>query len=270
MSPRLVAITGFRLTTNQPYRLARFYAEGIGFAIVGRTPIPAEEMTLLGLAGGGIRLALRLGGQTLDLDCFDRPGEPYPAGTTAADGIFQHLAVVASDAAAAHTRACAHGATAISTDGPVTLPAAAGGVTAVKLRDPEGHPLEFLQFPTGANPRWHGEGMLGIDHSAISVADTRASRRFYESLGLMVRRPTFNHGPTQAALDGLPEVQVDVVPLMPTQDTPHLELLGYLTPVGRRAARRAVSDVAATRIVWQADRNALLYDPDGHLHLLRR
>jgi hypothetical protein len=108
MSPRLVAITGFRLTTNQPYRLARFYAEGIGFAIVGRTPIPAEEMTLLGLAGGGIRLALRLGGQTLDLDCFDWPGEPYPAGTTAAHGIFQHLAVVASDAVAAHTRACAH------------------------------------------------------------------------------------------------------------------------------------------------------------------
>ncbi len=270
MSPRLIAITGFRLTTNQPDRLARFYAEGIGFATIGRAPIPAEEMTLLGLAGGGIRLALQLGSQKLDLDCFDRPSEPYPAGTTAADGIFQHLAIVTSDAAAAQARARAHGATAISTGGPVTLPATAGGVTAVKLRDPEGHPLEFLQFPTGANPRWRGEGMLGIDHSAISVADAHASRRFYAALGLAVRRPTLNHGPTQAALDGLPEVQVEVAPMMPTQDTPHLELLGYLTPMGRRAARRAVSDVAATRIVWQADRDALLSDPDGHLHLLRR
>jgi hypothetical protein len=53
---------------------------------------------------------------------------------------------------------------------------------------------------------------------------------------------------------------------VPAQDTPHLELFGYLTPVGRRA----VSDVAATRIVWQADRDALLCGPDGHLHLLRR
>jgi hypothetical protein len=28
------------------------------------------------------------------------------------------------------------------------------------------------------------------------------------------------------------------------------------------------NDVAATRIVWRSDRDALLRDPDGHLHLL--
>ena len=74
--------------------------------------------------------------------------------------------------------------TPISRGGPVTLPKSAGGVTAVKFRDPEGHPLEFLQFPPGANPDWKGAGVMGIDHSAISVSDVAASRRFYARHGL--------------------------------------------------------------------------------------
>jgi hypothetical protein len=71
------------------------------------------------------------------------------------------------------------------------------------------------------------------------------------------------------ALDGLPEVEVDVVPMMPRQRTPHLELLAYRKPVGRTADRPQANDVAATRTVWAADRDALVRDPDGHLHLLR-
>ncbi len=54
------------------------------------------------------------------------------------------------------------------------------------------------------------------------------------------------------ALDGLPRVEVDVVPMLPHQDTPHLELLGYRKPTGRVAGRLEPNDVAATRIVWAA------------------
>lgn len=167
-------------------------------------------------------------------------------------------------------RARAHGATPISSEGPVTLPASAGGVTAAKLRDPEGHPLEFLQFPSAAGSSGHTECVLGIDHSAISVADADMSRRFYEVLGLRADRPTLNDGPTQAALDGVPDARVDVVPMSPESGTSHLELLGYRNPIGRPASRWSANDVAATRIVWRSDRDALLRDPDGHLQLLMR
>ncbi len=268
VSAELVAISAFRLTTAEPERLAHFYRE-LGFKVGERVAIPGDEIALLGLACGGTRLHLHLGEQRLDLDEFEAPGRPYPAGATSADLCFQHLALVTDDAAAAWARAEALGALPISTHGAVQLPASAGDVTAVKLRDPEGHPLELLQFPPESGSRWRGAGLLGIDHSAISVSDAGTSRRFYEGLGLSVRGPTLNQGVTQAALDGLSDPIVDVVPMMPRRDTPHLELLAYRTPRGRPAGRLEANDVAATRIVWLADRDALLRDPDGHLHLLR-
>jgi catechol 2,3-dioxygenase-like lactoylglutathione lyase family enzyme len=266
VTARLTAIVAFRLVTSQPQRLVVFYT-GLGFAAGDAEPIPAAEMALLGLHGGGSRRTLRLGDQRVELDCFDNPGRPYPPDVTGADSRFQHLALVTDDAAAAWSRACALGATAISVGGPVTLPAASGGVTAIKFRDPEGHPLELLQFPDGPSA---GSGLLGIDHSAISVTDLDVALAFYEALGLSAQGRTLNRGASQAALDGLVGAEVDVVPLMPLTATPHLELLGYRTPSPRPAERLAPNDVAATRIVWSADRHALLRDPDGHLHLLTR
>lgn len=269
MSAELAAISVFRLTTAEPERLIRFY-EGLGFTANDRERIPEDEIALLGLKGGGTRLPLRLGEQRLDLDTFDNPGRPYPTGATSADLGFQHLALVTDDASAAWARAAALGARPISTKGPITLPASAGGVTAVKFRDPEGHPLELLKFPLTNESRWHGTGVVGIDHSAISVSDVGSSRRFYEELGLSAQHPTLNHGATQEALDGLAGVEVVVVPMRARRATPHLELLAYRKPAGRTAGRLEANDVAATRIVWAADRDILLRDPDGHLHLLRR
>ena len=265
----LQAITAFRLTTAMPDRLARFYA-AIGFTTGERTIIPPEEMALLGLAGGSERLSLQLGRQRVDLDGFSAPGQPYPERSNAADLWFQHLAIVTSDANAAWARAMAAGALPISRSGPTQLPESAGGVTAIKFRDPEGHPLEFLQFPDAAAKGWTGEGVLGVDHSAISVADAEVSRRFYEGLGLKLGAPSLNQGPAQVALDGLDDALVDILPMQPPTQPPHLELLGYRTPKGRPASRMEANDIAATRIVWRADRDALVRDPDGHLHLLRR
>ena len=268
MNGHLTAITAFRLTTAEPERLACFY-KGLGFEAGARERIPDDEIALLGLHRGGTRLPLSLGEQRIDLDTFEDLGRPYPAVATSADLLFQHLALVTDDVAAVWARAVALGAAPISTEGPVTLPASTGGVTALKFRDTEGHPLELLQFPSKAEGCRRGTELLGIDHSAISVSDASTSRRFYQALGLSVQRPTLNHGSTQIALDGLPEVEVHVVPMIPRQATPHLELLAYDKPVGRSAGRLEANDVAATRIVWAADRDALVRDPDGHLHLLR-
>lgn len=263
------AIREFRLVTADPGRLRPFY-EALGFVAGAPQSIAEDEMRLLGIAGAGRRLPLRLGDSRLSLEWFEHPGEPYPADANAADLVFQHLALVTDDAAAAWTRAVAVGAMPISRDGPVDLPPSAGSVTAVKFRDPEGHPLEFLRFPPGINPDWRGTGIVGIDHSAISVSDVAASRRFYEANGLTTGATSLNRGPTQVALDGLDSVRVDVVPMKPRETPPHLELLGYRTPSPRSHHRVAANDVAATRIVWRADRNALVRDPDGHLHQLSR
>lgn len=269
MNAVLSAITAFQLTTTEPERLLCFY-EGLGFTPGERKRIEQREMALLGLAQGGTRRTLHLGEQRLDLDSFDNAGRSYPASATSADLCFQHFALVTDDAAAAWALAAALGALPISTSGPVRLPAGAGGVIAVKFRDPEGHPLELLQFPESGANRYRGSGLLGIDHSAISVANVDASTRFYQALGLSVQRPTLNEGAAQIALDGLPQVTVDVVPMMPPLGTAHLELLGYRQPAGRAAGRLEANDVAATRLVWEADRDALICDCDGHLHLLRQ
>ena len=266
---KLGAIQGFRLVTADPDRLAAFY-RAIGFTPGESIPIADDELRMLDLAGSGRRQPLTLGESRIDLDWFATPGLPYSADANAADLIFQHFALVTDDALAAWRLALDAGASPISRDGPVRLPQSASGVTAVKVRDPDGHPLELLQFPAGANPSWSGNGVMGIDHSAISVSDIAASRRFYAEHGLSEAKASLNHGPTQVALDGLDDARVDVVPINPPTAPPHLELLGYRTPTGRPHAPLAMNDIAATRIVWYAERDALLRDPDGHLHQLNR
>jgi catechol 2,3-dioxygenase-like lactoylglutathione lyase family enzyme len=263
------AIAGFRLATTDPARLVAFY-RALGFGVGAAAPIPAAEMKLLGLVGAGSRIAMSLGRSRVDLESFEHPGHPYPDDTIACDLAFQHLALVTDDAEAARRRAQDAGAMPISQQCPVALPKAAGGVTAVKFRDPEGHPLEFLQFPRSSNPDWKDNGIMGIDHSAISVSDIAASRRFYASHGLNGAGASVNHGPAQDALDALDGVEVDVVPMNPAGKPPHVELLGYRHPVGRAFRTLAANDIAATRIVWRSDSDALIRDPDGHLHQLSR
>ena len=111
---------------------------------------------------------------------------------------------------------------------------------------------------------------MGIDHSAVCVTDVAASERFYATHGLCKGIQSLNHGPTQAALDGLDDVEVDVVPMNPSRHPPHVELLGYRRPPPGERVWPSVNDVAATRIVWRADHAALLRDPDGHLHQFAR
>jgi catechol 2,3-dioxygenase-like lactoylglutathione lyase family enzyme len=174
------------------------------------------------------------------------------------------------------------GWTAITSEGPQHLPARSGGVTAFKFRDPDGHPLELLAFGThNVPPRWRtvagGNPCLGIDHSAISVAESSRSIHFYEGLGLRVSGRNLNEGVEQGRLDGLHEPRVEVTALTPAQPSPHVELLCY------RGVQRGDSfvlrsnDVAATRLVLEAGgpsrsspgaiTQRAMQDPDGH-HLL--
>ncbi len=249
-----------------------FYTGALGFAAA---PVEESDPALARLLGADRVRTVRIarGGQAMELAAFDPPGAAYPLDGRSNDLWFQHCALATADIEAAYRRLQGFAFTAISEAGPQLLPARAGGVTAFKFRDPEGHPLELIQFPDRP-----GAGD-GIDHSAIAVADAGRSIAFYEALGLRAGSHSVNHGAGQDALDGLTGVQVDVVGLMPPMPAPHVELLGYRTPPGRRGPALRPADAAASRLVFTASGvaeqegavalpggvwAALLHDPDGH------
>lgn len=271
---KLGALVRFGLVTADLARIVAFYRDTLGFTMLhGPVPVDPAEMVRLGLTGGGWRAGFTLGDQVLSIDQYEHAGRPYPAGSDAASPWFQHFAIVVDDMAAAYARV--RNAVPISHGGPQRLPPASGAVEAYKFRDPDGHPLELLQFSPGTVPvPWAarrtaaGAIGLGIDHSAISVANADASVAFYASLGLSPGARAVNTGPAQERLDGLATVTVDVVPMMPRRAPPHLELLGYRSLGG--GAGWPANDIVASRLVWRSDQNRLLRDPDGHLHQLDR
>lgn len=265
---RVAQLEAFSLASAQPEALAAFYQAAFGCRIA--TSVPPSP----GVKGS---VALTLGAQRLELLEFDPPGRPYPRSSSACDLSFQHFAIVVRDMGRAFERLCVtSGWSAISSHGPQRLPASSGGVTAFKFRDPEGHPLELLSFAPEHEPDYwraaRGELCLGIDHSAISVADSARSITFYRSLGFEVAARSLNQGPEQAHLDGLLDPRVEVTALTVARATPHLELLCYRQPVPT-AHEVARHDIAATRLVLQTQerlsaRSELRRDPDGHYLLL--
>lgn len=266
---------------------AGFYEAAFGFERIGEID-------------AGRVVTLRLGNQSIELVDIQPRGRRYPDGVSGANFLFQHFAIVVGDMPSAYRHLRTQGGwMAISTDGPQQLPAVSGRVTAFKFRDPEGHPLELLAFPDRSRPgRWQAlsaSPFLGIDHSALSVADTARSIAFYEDLGLAVSHRSLNVGPEQDRLDGMTAVQVEVTAMAsPDSPTPHVEFLCYSGshPVWTRPAP---NDIAATRLVFVVDKSeelkalcgrwlralvaapwklddrclyALLRDPDDHLILL--
>jgi catechol 2,3-dioxygenase-like lactoylglutathione lyase family enzyme len=282
-------------------RAIAFHRDALGFRVDdGNAAAPAWTL-LPGLCDAAPRCArLSLGVQTLVLAEFPNAA-PYPQDGASNDASFQHCAIVVDDMDAACARVMRHGATPITQDGPQTLPPSTGSVTAFKFRDPDGHPLELIAFPPGTgDPAWQSPRTrgptLGIDHSAIGVADVDRSILFHELLGLHVAGRGVNRGIEQQRLDDLADVEVDVVALEGTARTPHLELLGYRHPRGHANAPAGLAAIAADRLVWQAEAVdtllealtdgdftdaiiasgfiggatiALLRDPDGHLLVLR-
>jgi catechol 2,3-dioxygenase-like lactoylglutathione lyase family enzyme len=259
-APRIARIS---LTTADADKLAGFYSAALGFERAGVEQRSGPTFArLMGIDEARARVIdLRLGQQHIELVAFATPGEPYPIDIAGNDTRFQHFAIVVSDMRAAYARLRqSHGWTPITHGEPQSLPARSGGVVAFKFRDPEGHPLELLAFPRRATPpAWRnlsGTGpCLGIDHSALSVADTERSVAFYEKfLGFAVAHRGVNQGAEQERLDGLSGAVVDVTALHHAAAAPpQIELLCYRTPLMRRAAASNSSDIAATRLVIEVD-----------------
>ncbi|MGB6444776.1 MAG: VOC family protein [Xanthobacteraceae bacterium] len=288
------------LICSGPERLAVFYESAFGFARTGEVSIIEPAFAkLLGIAGATARsITLQLGEEEIELLGVHPLGRLYPRSVLGPNSLFQHFAIVASDMRLAYARLSTRGGwKTISTDGPQLLPASSGGVTAYKFRDPEGHPLELIAFPTGTTPaRWQRSSAaecLGIDHSAISITATERSIAFYERLGLARIGGSLNIGPAQEKLDDVAGAVVKVTALAPpTFSTPHVELLCYRGGFDGETALPDTNDIAATSLVMKVENEvalkglcaqspstllsgpvrfergalrAILRDPDGHL-----
>ena len=265
-------ILRIELTVADLPRAERFYVDGLGFAVAHRGEVDAAMAALLS-ADRVTTVELHRGGQTLVLQAFDPTGACYPADAASSDQVFQHFAIPVVDMDASLARLQPAKPLPIS-NGPQHLPAHSGGAIAFKFRDPDGHPLEFIQFPDG-----HDDG---VDHSAIVVTDAERSIAFYRDyLGFDAASSQINSGQEQDRLDGLSGVAVAVVALTLPQPIPHLELLSYQSPPIRTTRRLRPGDVAATRLVLEVDnlpadaiqlsdgrRVLLIHDPDEHALLL--
>ena len=129
----------------------------------------------------------------------------------------------------------------------------AGGIRAFYFRDPEGHFLELIWFPKGkGDARWQQPGdrlFLGIDHTAIAVADTEASLGFWrDRLGLKVAGGAENWGTEQEHLNAVFGARLRITALRAARG-PGVELLEYLTP---RDGRPRPPDARANDLLhWQ-------------------
>lgn len=278
------AVLSVGFTVSDLDRSVAFFTDVLTFEKVDeQRRSNAAFAKLHGLDSAVARIAtLRLGDETIELTQYESPpGRTFPKDTRSNDRWFQHIAIIVSDMDRAYARLSEHNVQAASRGGPQRLPdwnKNAAGIRAFYFRDPDGHFLEILSFPSGkGDPKWHAKTdrlFLGIDHTAIVVADTEASMRFYRDLlGMQVVGGSENHGPEQEALNNVAGARLRITTLRASSG-PAIELLEYLHPRDGRAypADARASDLLHWETTLAASDNAALAAkllPETHVPVLQ-
>jgi catechol 2,3-dioxygenase-like lactoylglutathione lyase family enzyme len=258
-------------------RAVDFYTRVLGFRVVSDQEATGSDYEhLLGVFGTRLRVVrLRLGEEAIELLQFVAPrGRSLPDDLHSNDRAFQHIAIIVSDMDKAYAWLRQNRVEHAST-GPQVLPAwnrNAGGIAAFYFRDPDGNFLEILQFPPGKGAaRWQSRDalFLGVDHTAIVVADTAASLHHYRDLlGLQVAGESDNYGTEQEHLNNVFGAHLRITALRAARG-PGVELLEYLAP---RTGRPIPPDSQANdRWYWQINfvttRPEALYDRSSDEHV---
>ena len=242
------------MTVSDMDRSIAFFMNVLTFETVSDIEVAGTEYDRLqGVFGTRMRIVrMRLGGEQIELTEYLAPrGRPIAVDSRSNDHWFQHVAIIVSDMDAAYTRLRQHKVEHASPE-PQRLPdwnVAAGGIKAFYFKDPDGHPLEILQFPAGkGDAKWHGSFgrlFLGIDHTAIVVSDTDTSLAFYRDLlGLRVAGESTNYGPEQERLNNVFGARLHITALR-AGSGPGIEFLEYVSPRnGRPAVGIESNDVA--------------------------
>ena len=305
------AVDSIAINVTDLDRSVAFYRDLLGFEVVSEREAAGDAYEhLYGVFGLRIRVArLRLGDEAIELVEFLAPrGRPLPMDSHSNDRWFQHVAIIVSNIDQAYARLRTAKVEQASS-GPQRLPdwnPNAGGIKAYYFRDPDGNFLEILEFPPGKGAaklqRRDGTLFLGIDHTAIVVADTEASLAYYrDELGMRVAGNSENYGSEQEHLNNVFGARLRITALR-AAGGPGVELLEYLTPRGGRsipadtrandhwywqinmrsavaakletAARQARSTIVSGGLVTLPDATPgydqalIVLDPDGHATLI--
>jgi catechol 2,3-dioxygenase-like lactoylglutathione lyase family enzyme len=266
---RVTAVDSIGLTVENMDRAVDFYTRVLTFEKVSDVEVAGPEFELLeGVFGARARVVrLRLGEETIELTEYLAPkGRPMPADIRPNDRAFQHAAIIVSDIDAAYKRLRQYNVEHAST-GPQRLPdwnRNAGGIFAFYFRDPDRHFLEILQFPSDKGlEKWHRRDrlFLGIDHTAIVVADTDRSLKLYrDALQMKVVGESENYDTEQEHLNNVFGARLRITAIRAVEG-PGIELLEYLAPGdGRPAADIRANDVAHWQTTLIADTPARVND----------
>jgi len=252
-----VAVESIGMTVSDMDHSVAFYS-ALAFQKVSDVEVLGEQYEHLeGVFGARMRIVrMQLGNEYLDLTEYLAPrGRPIPTDSRSNDLWFQHIAIVVRNMDQAFENLRALKVQFVST-GPQTLPAslpAAAGIKAFYFRDPDQHNLEIIYFPPGKGDlRWQGRTdklFLGIDHTAIGIANTEVSLHFYRDLlGFRKAGESENFGTEQEHLNQVFGAHLQITG-MRAASGPGTEFLEYLTP---RDGRARPADVHANDIVhWQ-------------------
>jgi catechol 2,3-dioxygenase-like lactoylglutathione lyase family enzyme len=268
------AVDSVSITVSDMDRSLAFYEDVLTFEKVSEVEVEGEAYErLMGVFGLRMRVArLRLGEEFIELiEVMTPQGRPIPADSRSNDGWFQHVAIIVRDMDRAFAWLRQHDIT-YASPAPQRLPdwnPNAGGIEAFYFKDPDGNTLEILAFPPDkGDAKWHAPTdalFLGIDHTAIVVADTDASLAFWrDRLGMQVVGESENFGPQQERLNNVFGARLRITALR-AADGPGVELLEYLTP---RNGRPFPPDTRASDI-WHWHINLRVVDADQAAEALR-
>jgi len=241
--PKVTAIKSIGITVQDMNRSLPFYEKVFHFKLVSNDTIQSEEYSsLVNVKNAVVHLVkLKLGDEQIELIDFIYPeGKGYPEDSHSNDLWFQHIAIITSNMDSAYAWLKSNNIKNISVE-PQRLPdwnKNAGGIKAFYFQDPDGHPLEILEFPPDkGNAKWHKKSdqlFLGIDHTAIAVSNTDESLKFYRDvLGMEVGGESENYGIEQARLNNVEGAHLMITGLH-SDFGPGVEFLNYLQPKGGR------------------------------------
>jgi catechol 2,3-dioxygenase-like lactoylglutathione lyase family enzyme len=304
---RIRSIGPILITVANIDRSIDFYSRVLTFQKTADIELAGEQVEhLFGLFGTRVRVVrMTLGSESIELVQFLAPhGRPIPADSRSNDLWFQHIAIIVHDMDRAY-QILRENHVEYASPSPQRLPdwnKNAAGIQAFYFKDPDEHPVEILEFPEGkGDPKWHradGRLFLGIDHTAIAVADTNTSLKFYcDVLGLRVAGESENYGTEQEHLNNVFGAHLRITALR-APSGPGIELLEYLSPRDGRPypadehandlvhrqteieaedADAAVASLRSTRVTFVSSgsvpfggrelgftRGFVVRDPDGH------
>ena len=236
--PSVQSVLRIAMNVEDADRSIDFYSKVLSFTKtadyeVGGKPFEAMQ----DLFGARARIVdLRLGNEELELTQYLTPcGREVPQDSRSNDRWFQHVAIITSDMDRAYALLQAHHVRYASSE-PQRLPdwnRNAAGIRAFYFFDPDHHVLEILQFPPDKGlTQWHAIDrlFLGIDHTAIVVADTEQSLHFYRDLlGMRIVGESENYGDEQEHLNNVFGAHLRITSLRAASG-PGIELLEYLAP----------------------------------------